>query len=404
MGGDPHIPISATLKWPTPNYTDPVRRTWFPAYGITLELFTTTVLGARIWSRFRRAAGPPGVDDALIIISWIFATLFTSLCVLGTERYGFDRHIWDVKATLLVGSAKIRWLSEGAFLISTCLTKVSVLLFYRRLNAESYSRTWKRITYTAITFTAVYLFAFLLDLVLICSPTDAYWESFDLNYKSNYHCSSEHVTNPLVGAFGVITDFYTVLLPALWFWRIQMPKRQKIGLYIIFAFGFLVVGAGIARSVWLARLANSTVGDTTWLGFDVFCWSQLECQFAIICASAPSLKVFISKYLSGPLSKVYQSSKKLSDSMSSSRSATSMSDRLRRSFQRPNNLRPLVISDPQVVEIPDWVAQAYDPPRQISSPKDNLDVYDRYLAGQYGPPPPPKDHKYILDQYRRDYV
>ena len=74
-----------------------------------------------------------------------------------------------------------------------------------------------------------------------------------------------------------------------------------------------------------------------------------------------------------------------------------MSDRLRRSLQRGNNQRPLVILDPQIVEIPDWVAQAYDPPRHINSPKDDLDIYNWYLAGQYGPPSPPKDHKYILD-------
>ena len=83
------------------------------------------------------------------------------------------------------------------------------------------------------------MLAFLLDLVLICSPPDAYWKSFDLTCKSNYHCSSEYVTYPLVGALSVVTDFYAVLLPGLLFWRIQMPKRQKISLCITFTFGFL---------------------------------------------------------------------------------------------------------------------------------------------------------------------
>ena len=36
---------------------------------------------------------------------------------------------------------QIGWLSEGAFLTSTCFTEVSTLIFYRRLSADFYSRT-----------------------------------------------------------------------------------------------------------------------------------------------------------------------------------------------------------------------------------------------------------------------
>lgn len=54
-----------------------------------------------------------------------------------------DRHIWDVLPVHFVNIAFVGWLAQMLFLISTCSTKVSVLLFYRRLTQGTYSKSWK---------------------------------------------------------------------------------------------------------------------------------------------------------------------------------------------------------------------------------------------------------------------
>jgi len=64
-----------------------------------------------------------------------------------------------------------------------------------------------------------------------------------------------------------------------------------------------VVGAGIVRTYWLARISTDPLRDITWVGFETLVWSVLEMQLAIICASAPALKVFIGKYLVDPMTK-----------------------------------------------------------------------------------------------------
>lgn len=80
---------------------------------------------------------------ALLIPSFLGATTFTVLIILGTEKYGMDRHIWDVKATTFENTALIGWAAELAFIVSTCCTKVSVLLFFRRLTQGTFNRIWK---------------------------------------------------------------------------------------------------------------------------------------------------------------------------------------------------------------------------------------------------------------------
>jgi len=56
-------------------------------------------------------------------------------------------------------------------------------------------------------------------------------------------------------------------------------------------------------------MLNIASYDVTWIGYDVYVWSGLETHLAIICASAPALRVFFRKYLSSPVSRMVSSAK-----------------------------------------------------------------------------------------------
>ena len=56
-----------------------------------------------------------------------------------------------------------------------------------------------------------------------------------------------------------------------------------------------MVGAGIARTYYLGRVFEETV-DKTWWTWDVFLASVVECNVAIICACAPSVKALFGRY------------------------------------------------------------------------------------------------------------
>ena len=194
------------------------------------------------------------------------------------------------------------WLSEVAFLVSTCCTKVSVLLFYRRLVQGTFSKRWKMATIGAVIFTIVYGVAFILALILNCRPTEAYWKSYSPSYTQSYECTDTTSLNPISGTLSVVSDLYSVVLPMAMMWHFEMDKRKKIALNAIFSLGLIVVGAGAARTYYLTKLGTGY--DITWIGYDVIIWSDLETQLAIICASAPVLRVFFRRYLRGPISRV----------------------------------------------------------------------------------------------------
>ena len=95
--------------------------------------------------------------------------------------------------------AEYSWLAEFSFLVTGCCTKISVLLFYRRLVGGTYSRSWHWAVVGAILFTAAWSIALILTLFFNCTPTEAYWkvrsllvtggcglddaDAFDLRYR-----------------------------------------------------------------------------------------------------------------------------------------------------------------------------------------------------------------------------
>lgn len=164
-----------------------------------------------------------------------------------------------------------------------------MLFFYRRLTKGSYNRRWKFAVIIAIAVTIFYCVAFVLVLILSCSPTEAYWKVFAPGYTEKYSCTDTRWTNVLSGVLSVVTDFYSVLLPFLMLWNFEAPRRQKIALNALFSLGLLIVACGSVRTYYLHQLGTSR--DLTWVGFDVFVWADLELQLSLICASAPALRV-----------------------------------------------------------------------------------------------------------------
>ena len=183
-------------------------------------------------------------------------------------------------------------------LFASGATKASVLLFYRRLVTGTLARRWKLAIYFALAFHATYVLGITLGYVLICRPLEAYWKSYDYTYHEKYTCAPAESLNPVIGVLSVLSDIYAVALPfvILHYYQLDIPRRQKIGLNIIFTLGLLVAGAGVGRTYYLIKLGR--IYDTSWTGFDLLVWTIVEMQLGIICACAPSLRAFFRRYLS----------------------------------------------------------------------------------------------------------
>ena len=179
--------------------------------------------------------------------------MFTGVSILYVTWAEGDRHIWDVELDKRESIAICLWLAELAFLFCGGWTKVSVLLFHRRLVKRTYSKLWEWLLQSAIAFIIAYTVALCVTLIFICTPTPAFWKALDPSYATTHHyvCLDTRFINPLSGIFAAITDLYTVALPCMMTWHFPIPRTQKSALNIIFCLGLLVVAASGVRTYYL---------------------------------------------------------------------------------------------------------------------------------------------------------
>jgi len=81
-------------------------------------------------------------------------------------------------------------------------------------------------------------------MLINCDPVKAIWMQHDHAWTKthSYKCVSNHIVvaaSEAAGGLSVVTDFYSVMLPAVLLMRIRTNGRQRFGLIFIFGLGYL---------------------------------------------------------------------------------------------------------------------------------------------------------------------
>ncbi|KAH7371401.1 hypothetical protein BKA66DRAFT_469728 [Pyrenochaeta sp. MPI-SDFR-AT-0127] len=291
--------------WPAPNFVNPEVRDWAaPASIIALFIFTFGIFCARLWARFR-ITRTPGVDDWLIIASMPALLGLTIATVLALRVYGFHLHIYDQTPKTLITIRQITLAMEIIYLASTTLTKISILTFYRRITVSGLSRPLLIAVWASIIFVAGYGISFIMVLIFTCSPVEAYWYRFTTSWlrTNKYKCHDEIATLIAIISISTLQDFIACLLPMFVVRKLRLPVRQKLALAAVFLVGLATCAIGALRVhyahkvYYYTKLNPSATYDISWEALGSWVSTAVETNLAIICASAPALKVYFAKWL-----------------------------------------------------------------------------------------------------------
>jgi hypothetical protein len=304
-GAGIHPPVSVLSEWT--KISDPSNPSQTRGWGlavlcIVLFALTLATVVARLWARFmvRHTAG---IDDAVIVAAMFPTAGLAVATALGSKLYGFDRHAWDLSPEMAVDSRKVTLAIEACYIGSTGLTKISILLFYRRMSAGTVSKGFRFIVHASIASVIAYMIAFLLAGSLGCRPLEAFWLQANMQWAmthipgETYTCIDEGALLLAASGISIVQDFLVCGLPMMLFWKLQLPKKQKIALAAIFGVGFFLCITGILRMYYIHHIFYETY-DVTWAAWEAWMWTVTEAHVAIICASAPALKTFAKRYMS----------------------------------------------------------------------------------------------------------
>jgi hypothetical protein len=130
------------------------------------------------------------------------------------------------------------------FFWSTALAKLSVLLFYRRLVAGTYSNKIRYALWFGLVFVLSYTLVITVFVATACIPLETVWRLGDPTFQKPFKCQSLELQKVVIltgASSNVATDVYTVVLPTLLLLKLKITNRQRIALMAIFGLGIVCV-------------------------------------------------------------------------------------------------------------------------------------------------------------------
>ncbi|KAK3633268.1 hypothetical protein LTR56_002505 [Elasticomyces elasticus] len=283
-------PLSVLLTWPTPNYVDPVTRG--NASLVVNVIFTTLVILAvalRFYCRFSAGALRFGWDDAMIALATLCTVAMTAVVILANERYGWDRHLWDIQTADIEKANIIAFVAKLVFTLAATFTRLSLCAFYYRLVKDSGIVWFRWVVHATVAFTVAIGVGFVFLTTFLCTPIPYYWQ---YPPQTAGHCLDEGLATLAAGILNIVNDLLAALVPIPLVMRLRMPMRQRIGVSVLFGLGFIVIVAGSVRTYYIWKGLMAT-WDETWYAYPLWIAAAVEIDVGVICACAPALKTLL---------------------------------------------------------------------------------------------------------------
>ncbi|KAK7449939.1 integral membrane protein [Colletotrichum acutatum] len=209
-----------------------------------------------------------------------------SLSSSGLDMFAYGSggvHGWEISVEKYNIYMMDVFLAAAIYTLCGSFAKVSLLIFYFRLSPQ---RWFKRAVWISLAIIAGYSIGIFFALVFACDPIAMSWdvtvtEGTCINRPSLYIATA---------AANIISDLILFALPIPIVVKLQIPRRQKVGLFFIFAVGSLTVVTSIIRVSLLPAMLTSM--DQSWVISWASLWIIVEANLVVICASLPTLRKF----------------------------------------------------------------------------------------------------------------
>ncbi|PGH09595.1 hypothetical protein AJ79_05651 [Helicocarpus griseus UAMH5409] len=231
--------------------------------------------------------GQFGMDDAMIVLAMMFTVPFSVFSVL-LANAGLGKDMWHVAFDDITMVLYIYFFDEWLYLSALTFTKLSLHFFYLRIFPQKSFRT---AIYVVMAATASYGIAFVLVSIFQCSPIKSAWLRWDGTSPGT--CNNINLQGWLSAAFNIVLDFVTLVLPLRELARLELWRKKKIHICLMFTVGSFVTIVSILRLHTLLKFASTH--NLTWDYVEMGYWSTIEIHVGIICACMPAMRSLFRK-------------------------------------------------------------------------------------------------------------
>ncbi|KAJ4245513.1 hypothetical protein NW762_014022 [Fusarium torreyae] len=245
----------------------------------TIAVVLRTYIRSRVLRSF-------GWDDGLMVFAQVL--VIGSAVAIGLEnKYGLGYHTWEQPKHQYIPYMKAFYTSVVVYNVAMCIVKIGLLFQYRRVFSLP---SIQLITFYGLVFMVVWTLIITFLNVLVCVPVAKFWDR-----TISGKCLDQLVIWYVMAGFNLATDLAIFCIPLPVVRSLQLPKKQKVMLLVIFSIGFFTCIISIIRIRTLKTAASTN--DPNWDNVDAAIWSFLEVTLAIITACLPTLRSFFSRIM-----------------------------------------------------------------------------------------------------------
>ncbi|CZT46354.1 uncharacterized protein RSE6_06767 [Rhynchosporium secalis] len=256
-------------------------------YAVLLPL-TTLFVALRIFARKRLNVGL-GSDDWVLLVAYAFYITMTSTAWIIAVT-GFGQHTFWLLTRQVQKALKFFYISELLYLSSITFTKLSLLLFFRRIFPDSRFRMATLLVGAFIVTSNIALF---MALALQCMPVHGIWTNW--MYKvPPVKCINVFAAVYAAAGMSITHDVIILVMPIPTLLGLNLGIKKKANLMVMFGVGSFVIVASVIRLPSLMKMGTSS--DPSFDQAPVAFWTGLEVSVGIICACLPACRSLIGYY------------------------------------------------------------------------------------------------------------
>ncbi|KAI4217415.1 MAG: hypothetical protein LQ351_000010 [Letrouitia transgressa] len=121
-----------------------------------------------------------------------------------------------------------------------------------------------------------------------CTPRSKIWDK-----EIPGRCVDRSKLFTSSGIFNTVTDVIILLIPVKVVWKLQIDKKRKLGIILVFTVGSTAPVFSIVGLVVRLKISNSP--DATYNQPKIYLWALAELTVGLICACTPILATLINR-------------------------------------------------------------------------------------------------------------
>ncbi|KMU85945.1 integral membrane protein [Coccidioides immitis H538.4] len=238
---------------------------------------------------------------ALLLVANRFHVRFYSTLLFWQEiltlssaiHYGYGKHASEVPKHDMLIALKLFYTLQIFYKCTIGLTKISIVLLYRRIFQTRKFR-FQLICNYVLVLVALYAIASIIVTIFECMPIVKVWDRSTngtcINFTAFWYANA---------AWNITSDLIILILPMPVVHTLYLPYRSKFGLTAIFTLGIFRVNAPLTKaSVCITSIlrmttlkVSSEAADQSYGTLISTMWTTIEANAGIICACLPMLRI-----------------------------------------------------------------------------------------------------------------